>query len=101
MVFAPTVATEFRLLNVTGLTSLQPLSKLVQTALDAKSAPADELPDKTLAEISLTPSADLLVGDPITGDTVTISARTTYPLSSLEKISVKNAVTIGVEMYFV
>jgi|3_EtaG_2_1085321.scaffolds.fasta_scaffold00608_11 hypothetical protein len=99
--FAPTIATNYRLLNVTGLTTLESLDKLVETALALKSAPADALPEETLVEIALTPAADILVGDPLTTDTMTVSTRTVFPVSSLTKIAIKNAVVVSVEMYFV
>lgn len=100
MTYAPTIADEVRIVNVTSTGTAQTLQALLDTALAAKSAPADTLPDKTLVQIALTPSADIAVSDPITQDEVTFSDRTILPLFNFDGVRIKNAATVSVELYY-
>jgi hypothetical protein len=98
-----TIAKHVRILNVTGLTSYQPLRALVDTALGAKSPPANTFPNTNIIQVALTPSINLLVRDAISQDDMTLLAgvRLVFPVEDvLEKIVVKNAATIALEIYF-
>lgn len=98
-----TIAKHLRIVSVTGLTSYQTLRTLVDTILVLKTPPANVLPDTNIIQVAITPGGNLLVHDAITEDDFTLASgtRMVFPLEdALEKLVVKNAVTIVVEIYF-
>lgn len=98
-----TIAKDIRIVSVTSTTSYQTLRALIDTALAAKSAPATTFPNTDVIQVAITPSANLLVRDSITQDDLTLGSgiRFVFPVEDcLEKIVVKNAATVLVEVYF-
>lgn len=100
--FAPTLANDIRIVNVTVTGTATSLQQLVDTALGAKAAPANSLPSKTIVQVCLTSSATVEVSDAITGDALSMIAdiRTVFPISDLFRLKLKNAATVSVEIYY-
>lgn len=98
-----TIARKYRIVNVTSTTTAQILGDLVRTAIAAKSAPANVLPSNDILQIAITSSANLEVRDTFTGDALTLASSTRLVLPSanvMDQITVKNAATVNVELFF-
>lgn len=93
---------DLRIVTVTGLTTHASLRTLVKTALDAKN-PAQTLPsNKSVIRVFLTPAANILVADEVTGDELTVGTggKEFEVINALDNLTIKNVVAVVCELYF-
>jgi len=96
-------ATLMRIYNLSSGLTAKTLRELLNSALAGKSAPANTLPTGGILQVTITPSADVIVSDAITGDGYTIPAgtRVTYPTqNAIDTITLLNSATVTIELYF-
>jgi hypothetical protein len=99
---------QIRILSVSSGASHSPLRTLINTRLASlgKELPKESLntwaPNLPIIGVAITPSADLLVADTEFGDEVTVTSgtRREYWVDNvIDKITLKNAVTVKVELF--
>jgi hypothetical protein len=97
------IASDIKIITITGTTAYQTLDQLVRVANAAKASPADFIPKNSVIQVVLVPNGTALLCDRFTEDSVTISAGTRYVypvLDALNKLTLKNAVTVTLEIYY-
>lgn len=102
--YQPITASLLRIYNLSSTTSAKTLRELLNSALAGKSGAAALLPrDSCIMQIAITPSADIVLSDAITGDgyTVTAGTRVIFPTQrALESLKTLNTATVSLELYY-
>lgn len=92
---------DYRIVNVTATVGGNILGDLVRAVIAGKAAPANALPTGELLRVDILPSASLEVRDIFTGDAMAITTKLSLPvLDAMDKITVKNAATVSVELFY-
>ncbi len=99
------VSADVRIVAITSTTTAQPIGKLIADAYAAKTpALANVLTSKEVRRMVITPSADVIISDTLntTPDTITVASgisKTFDLLNAQDKLMIKNAATVKVELY--
>ncbi len=93
------LAKDFRFISVTSAIGATNLGKLVRDAFAAK---ALQMPTAGIVAIVLTPTANVVLTDSITNDaiTVTTAGKRMDVSNPLDRLSLTNAATVIVELYY-
>lgn len=101
------MATDIDIVSITSTTTAQPIGKLIADAYAAKTPAVvwPVLPRREVRKIIITPSADVTIQDTrnTTPDQITIAsgaAKTFDVLNAQDKLMIKNAATVKVEIYY-